>query len=105
MWPVPGRDHSYRAPGRSQSITGTIIETIASDHNNPFVRKSRNWTYQAPHATSSANKTRPIREFGVVFGSEIMKNVNNRSAPFSSRWTGTSIGSPSQIDLPNTRAM
>ena len=48
---------------------------------------------------------RPARESGVVRGSEIMKNVNSRSAPFSRRWIGIVSGSPSQIDPPNTSAI
>ena len=62
-------------------MSGTPIEKMASDQSNPFVRNRRNCTYQAPNATSDANRIRPAREFGVVFGSEIMKNVKSRSAP------------------------
>jgi len=61
--------------------------------------------YQAPLATSAAKRILPILEFGVVRGSEIMKNVKRSSAPFSRRWTGIVSGSPSQIDRPNTSAM
>lgn len=61
--------------------------------------------YQAPHATSPAKVSRPAREFGVVRGSEIMKNVNSRSAPFWSLWAGMVSGSPSQIERPKTRIM
>jgi hypothetical protein len=81
------------------------MEKRASDHSGPFVRNSRNCTYHAPHATSSANTIRPAREFGVVLGSEIMKNVKSSSAPFSSRCRGMAIGSPSQIERPKTSAM
>jgi hypothetical protein len=41
--------------------------------------------YQAPLATSAAKRILPILEFGVVRGSEIMKKVKSRSAPFWSR--------------------
>jgi hypothetical protein len=102
---MPGRAHSYRAPGRSQSISGTVNEQNARDQSSPFVRNRRNCTYHAPKATSSAKSMRPARESGVVFGSEIMKNVKSSSAPFSSRWIGIVIGSPSQRDRPNTSAM
>ena len=66
----------------------------------PFVRNRRNCTYHAPTATIDANSSRPAREFGVVRGSEIMKNVNSSSAPLCSRWNGIVIGSPSQSDRP-----
>lgn len=62
-----------------------VSEQIASAHNGPLVRNSRNWMYQAPHATRNAKVIRPAREFGVVRGSEIMKNVKSRSAPFCRR--------------------
>jgi hypothetical protein len=52
-----------------------------------------------------ANRMRPARESGVVRGSEIMKKVNSRSAPFSRRWIGIVNGSPSHIDRPNTSVM
>lgn len=38
----------------------------------------------ASAATSAPKRIRPAREFGVVFGSEIMKKANRRSAPLSS---------------------
>lgn len=66
-------------------IKGTVNEHAASDHNKPLVRKSRNCTYHAPHATSSANSIRPSREPGVVLGSEIMKNENSSRAPLCRR--------------------
>ena len=81
---------------------GTAIDETASDHSRPFVRNNWNWTYQAPKETSAANKMRPAREFGVVFGSEIMKNANRRNAPFSRRWSGIAIGWPSHIEYPST---
>ena len=62
-------------------MSGTSNENVASDQSRPLVLNSRNCTYQAPYATSAANSTRPARESGVVFGSEIMKNVNSKSAP------------------------
>ena len=83
--PVDGVDHSYRVPGSSQTISGTMNENAASDQSSPFVRNKRNWIYQAPNATSAANNNRPARESGVVLGSEIMKNVKSSSAPLSSR--------------------
>src|SRR5215471_15723710 len=83
-------------------MIGTSIEHPASDHNNPFVLKSRNCTYHAPNATSVANSKRPIRESGVVFGSEIMKKANNTSAPLSSRCNGIAMGSPKYIERPTT---
>ena len=86
-------------------MSGTVIETSASDQSSPFVRKSLNCTYQPPYATSAANRIRPARESGVVLGSEIMKNVNSRSAPLWRRWMGIVIGSPSHIDRPNTSAV
>lgn len=49
----------------------------------------------APAATIAAKAIRPMRESGVVFGSEIMKNVNSSSEPLSRRWMGMVIGSPS----------
>ena len=66
-------------------MSGTAADHSASDHNNPLVLNRRNCTYQAPYATSAAKSTRPARESGVVFGSEIMKNVNSSSAPLCSR--------------------
>jgi hypothetical protein len=66
-------------------MNGTVMENSASDQSRPFVRKSLNCTYHAPYATSEANNSRPAREFGVVFGSEIMKNVNSSSAPLCRR--------------------
>ena len=66
-------------------MSGTAIDQTASDHSRPLVLNSRNCTYQAPQATSAANSTRPARESGVVFGSEIMKKVNSSSAPLCSR--------------------
>ena len=39
---------------------------------------------------------RPVRESGVVFGSEIMKKANTSNAPFCSWWAGIANGSPSQ---------
>ena len=65
-------------------MSGTASENTTSDHRRPFVRYIRNWTEAAPHATRTANSTRPARERGVVFGSEIMKNVNSSRAPLSS---------------------
>ena len=100
-----GRDHSYRVPGRSQSISGTVIENNASDHSRPLVLNNRNWTYHAPYATRSANRIRPAREFGVVRGSEIMKNVKSRTAPLCSRWSGIASGSPSHSERPKTSVM
>src|SRR5262249_31470612 len=85
---------AYGDPGTRRSISGTSVEHAASDHRRPFVRNSRNCTYHAPKATSAANSTRPIRESGVVFGSEIMKKVNSSSAPLSSRCSGIASGSP-----------
>ena len=67
------------------SMIGTSIEQAPSDHNNPLVLNKRNCTYQAPNATRPANRTRPARESGVVFGSEIMKKVKSSRAPLSSR--------------------
>ena len=66
-------------------MSGTAIDHSASDHSSPFVLNIRNCTYHPPNATRAANSTRPARESGVVFGSEIMKNVNNSSAPPSRR--------------------
>src|SRR5690349_15432774 len=43
----------------------------------------------ASAVTRQAKRMRPAREFGVVLGSEIMKNAKRRSAPLSSRWSGT----------------
>jgi hypothetical protein len=45
---------------------------------------------------------RPTREFGVVLGSEIMKNVNSSSAPLCRRCSGMVIGSPRYADRPNS---
>ena len=75
-------------------MSGTAIDQAASDQSSPFVLNRRNWTYQALNATSAANTTRPALESGVVFGSEIMKNVNSRRPPLWSRWIGIVIGSP-----------
>ena len=86
-------------------MTGTNKDQNASDHNKPLVLNKRNWMYQAPHATTAAKRIRPKREFGVVRGSEIIKNVNNSNAPLSRRCTGIVIGSPNQIDRPNTSAI
>ena len=86
--------HEYCAPGSSQSISGTAREKAASDQSSPLVLNSLNCTYHPPNATSAANRTRPARESGVVFGSEIMKKVKSSSAPLSSRWRGMVSGSP-----------
>jgi hypothetical protein len=90
---------AYRGPGSSRSINGTASEKKASDHSSPFVRKSLNCTAAAPAATSAANRMRPARESGVVFGSEIMKKAKSTRAPLSRRCRGMLIGSPSQSDL------
>ena len=86
-------------------INGTVNEHAASDHSKPLVLKSLNCTYQAPHATSSANRIRPDRESGVVLGSEIMKNEKSSRAPLCRRWIGMLIGSPSHSERPKTSAM
>jgi hypothetical protein len=85
-------------------MSGTAREKAASDQSSPFVLKRRNCTYHPPSATSAANNTRPTRESGVVFGSEIMKKVKSRSAPLSSRCSGMVIGSPRYQDRPNRSA-
>ena len=85
-------------------MRGTAIEKSASDHRRPFVRKSLNCTNQAPSATSAENRMRPLRESGVVFGSEIMKKAKRTSAPLSSRCRGMLMGSPSQSDRPMSSA-
>src|SRR3954469_24830002 len=90
-----GADHEYFSAGRTRSMKGTRRENAARDQSRPFVRKRRNCMYAAPKATISAKKIRPAREFGVVFGSEIMKKVKRRSAPFSRRCSGIVSGSPS----------
>ena len=64
--------------------------------------------YHAPAATIAANRMRPARESGVVFGSEIMKNVKSSSAPFCMRCSGMLSGSPNNNDRPmriDTHAM
>ena len=81
-------------------MSGTSSEHAASDHITPFVRKSLNWMYHAPNETIAANTIRPARESGVVFGSEIMKNVNSSRAPFSIRCSGMLNGSPNRSDRP-----
>ena len=78
-------------------MSGTSGETAASDQSRPLVRNSRNWTNAAPAATRAANRIRPARELGVVRGSEIMKKVKSRSAPFSSLWSGIASDWPSHI--------
>ena len=83
-------------------MSGTAIDHAASDQSSPFVLNRRNCTYQAPNATREAKSTRPARESGVVFGSEIMKNVNSSSAPLSSRCSGIVIGSPRYSERPNS---
>ena len=40
----------------------------------------------------------------MVFGSEIMKKLNSRKAPLSSRWSGIVIGSPSDSERPTSSA-
>ena len=75
-------------------MSGTAIDQAASDQSSPFVLNRRNCTYHAVNATSAANTTRPARESGVVFGSEIMKNVNSSRAPLWRRCSGMTIGSP-----------
>ncbi len=57
----------------------------------------------ADRATSVAKSTRPARESGVVFGSEIMKKVKSRNAPLSSRCQGMASGSPRKSDRVTTR--
>ena len=66
-------------------MSGTAADHSASDQRSPLVLNRRNCTYQALKATRAANSARPARELGVVFGSEIMKKVNRRSAPLSRR--------------------
>jgi len=66
-------------------MSGVVSEKTASDQRGPLVRKSRNWTKAAPAATSAPNRTRPARESGVVFGSEIMKKAKMSSPPLWSR--------------------
>ena len=86
-------------------MSGTISDDANSDQRIEFVRNNLNWTYHAPAATSAAKRIRPVRESGVVFGSEIMKNVNSSSAPFSRRWIGMVIGSPSHSERPMRMAL
>ncbi len=86
-------------------MRGTVMEKKASDQRRPFVLNILNWMYQAPQATSSANRIRPAREFGVVRGSEIMKKVKSSSAPLCRRCSGITSGSPSQSERPKTSAM
>src|SRR2546430_12068309 len=81
-------------------MNGTSSEQAASDQRMPLVRNSLNWMYAPPRATIAAKSMGPARESGVVLGSEIMKNVNSSSAPFSSRCRGMVIGSPSHSDRP-----
>ena len=85
-------------------MSGTASEHAARDQSSPLVLKRRNCTYHAPYATRAANKSRPARESGVVFGSEIMKKVKSSSAPLCSRCSGIDIGSPRYIDRPNSSA-
>ena len=54
-------------------MNGTNGEQTIKPHSGPFGRNSANWTDSAATATRNAKKTRPGRESGVVFGSEIMK--------------------------------
>jgi hypothetical protein len=49
-----------------------------------FGRKSRYCQPIAAAATISAYAIRGARRFGIVIGSEIMKNANNSSAPLPS---------------------
>jgi hypothetical protein len=53
----------------------------------------------------TANRIRPARESGVVFGSEIMKNVKSSSAPLSIRCSGIVSGSPSHSERPMSTAL
>src|SRR5258706_16226498 len=85
-------------------MNGTSSEQAASDQSGPFVRKRRNWMYQAPKATMAAKKMRPARASGVVLGSEIMKKVKRGSAPFSRRCRGVGVGPPRERARPRTRA-
>ena len=85
-------------------MSGTDSEHADSDQSSPFVLNIRNCTYHAPKATSAANSTRPARESGVVFGSEIMKKVNSSRAPLSSLWSGIARGSPRENERPNSSA-
>ena len=70
-------------------MSGTAIDQIASDHKIPFVRYRPNWMKPASTTTSAAKRILPAREFGVVFGSEIMKKAKRSSAPLSIRCSGT----------------
>ena len=81
-------------------MSGTSRDDAASDHRIPLVRKSLNWMYAPPRATKAAKRMRPARALGVVFGSEIMKNVNSSSAPLSRRCSAIVSGSPSHIERP-----
>ena len=83
-------------------MSGTNSEASASDQIVPLVRNNRNCTKPAPTATSKPNKMRPARESGVVFGSEIMLNVNWSSRPLCRRWSGIASGSPSHSERPKT---
>jgi hypothetical protein len=85
-------------------MRGTARDDSASDQSSPFVRKSTNWTPQAPAATRVANSIRPARESGVVLGSEIMKKAKSTRAPLSSRCRAMPSGSPSQSDRAPSRA-
>jgi len=75
-------------------MNGTSGEAAASDHKRAFGRNNLNCTNQANAATRTANRNRPERASGVVFGSEIMKNANRSSEPLSNRCRGIVIGSP-----------
>src|SRR5689334_23833231 len=58
----------------------------------------------AKAVTRQANRMRPAREFGVVLGSEIMKNAKRRSAPLSRRCRGTAQRCIAHAARPNWRA-
>jgi hypothetical protein len=63
-------------------MNGVVNEKIARDHMSPLGRNNIKWTTPAPIATKRANRIRPALEFGVVLGSEIIKKVKRRNAPF-----------------------
>ena len=85
-------------------MAGTTSAKKARDQRGPLVRKRRNWTNQAPAATSVPKRIRPARESGVVLGSEIMKKVKIKRAPLSNRWIGIAAGSPRYAERPKTSA-
>ena len=64
-------------------MNGTSGLQTTNPQSGPFGLKQPNCTYNAASETMNAKRILPLREFGVVLGSEIMKKAKMSSVPLS----------------------